>query len=389
MSYRITNEKGSTLLISLALILTLSALALISADRSTSDIELSYNRLHQEQAFYLAEAGYQHTYRLIQDDRTWRAGFVNQPFGTGDYTVAVTDVTGDSTLGETLLVVSTGESNGAVSIVQAWLVPGVVNPFGYALFSDEDLILKQDACTDSYRADSGTYLATMLQVDGDVGSNNMIILSQGATVGGDAASAISGGITLGQDAVVLGSQSTGVPPVTLDLIPDTEYDSAKANNDALSGMSGSNFTYSTTTNKLDVKMNGFVNLADGMYYFSTITIKQNGRLTITPGAKVTIYAVGNISLQQDASMNDGGIPADMIVFSKGMMFSMFQDSKFYGAFYGPNVVFKGRQDMGMYGALVARNVSLFQDACFHYDRGLSEYSKEGAGVVSTVAWREQ
>lgn len=389
MCNRMINERGSTLLISLALILSLSAVALVSADRASDDVELSYNRLHQEQAFYLAEAGYQHAYRLIQDDRTWRAGFVNQPFGNGDYTVAVTDITGDSSLAETLLVVSTGATNGAVSIVQAWLVPGVVNPFSYALFSDEDLILRQDACTDSYRADSGTYLATALQLDGDVGSNSMIILSQGATVGGDAASAIPGGITLGESAVILGTQTSGVPPVTLDLIPDTEYDSARANNYALSGMSGSNFTYSTTTNKLDVKMNGFVNLADGMYYFSTISIKQNGRLTITPGAQVVIYAVGNISLQQDASMNDGGIPSDLIIFSKGMMFSMFQDSKFYGAFYGPNVVFSGRQDMGMYGALVAKNVSLFQDACFHYDRGLGEYAKAGAGVVATVAWREQ
>ncbi|MCH7879087.1 MAG: hypothetical protein IH914_07225, partial [candidate division Zixibacteria bacterium] len=372
----------------LALILSLSALALISADRSTLGIELSYNQVHQERAFYLAEAGYQHAFSKIKKDPAWREGFANQAFGSGVYTVEVIDSDTDSSLAETLLVVSSGECNGAVSIVQAWLVPGVVNPFGFALFSDEDLSMKQGACTDSYRADSGTYLATMLQEDGDVGSNNMIILSQDATVGGDAASAVPGGIILGSNAAILGSQSTGVPPTTLNLIPDTEYDSAKANNYALSGLSGSNFTYTTTTNKLSVKSNGFVNLAGGMYYFSDVSIKQNGRLTITPGAKVTIYIVGNITLQQDASMNDGGIPSDMIVFSKGMMFSMFQDSKFYGAFYGPSVVFKGRQDMGMYGAVVARSVSIHQDACFHYDRGLGEYSKAGAGGISTVAWRE-
>ncbi|MGH8014853.1 MAG: hypothetical protein ACREBV_01530, partial [Candidatus Zixiibacteriota bacterium] len=57
ITYQIRNTKGSAILIVMALIAMLTAIAIMSIDRSNTDMEVSFNQLHEEQAFYNAEAG--------------------------------------------------------------------------------------------------------------------------------------------------------------------------------------------------------------------------------------------------------------------------------------------------------------------------------------------
>ncbi|HEX2898002.1 MAG TPA: hypothetical protein VHP63_08140, partial [candidate division Zixibacteria bacterium] len=125
-----------------------------------------------------------------------------------------------------------------------------------------------------------------------------------------------------------------------------------------------------------------------VYFFTDIQLQQDAKLTLAPGAEVTIYMTGNITIQQYATVNLGGSPSDLVIFSQGTAFSMFQNTAFYGAFYGPNATFKGRQDQELYGSIVANDISLHQNTCFHYDRDLGQYRHGTTGEMIKVAWRQ-
>ena len=387
---RITaNQKCSAILIVLALIGMLTGVGIMSVDRATTDIDLAFNQLQGDRAFYIAEAGLQRAIAELRKDDSWRVGYYRQVLDDGYYTTSVIDSTIDPALGDTLVIQSLGYFTKAEVNLEMWVTPEQLNPFAYALFSESGIAMRQSACTDSYNSDSGSYAVTVVALLGNIGTNATVTLSQDATVGGDAIVAVPGGISFGQSAQVLGDTITGADSLDLNIISDSEYVWAQTVSIASAGLSGTNYTYNSINNTLNVKGNGNVLLADGIYFFTQIDLKQNGQLNIAPGATVTIYLTGNLSLFQDASMNSGGAPSSLIIFSRGAKFSMFQDSQFYGAFHGPNVVFKGRQDMGMYGSIVAGNITMFQDACFHYDRNLGSYTKGTTGKINVVAWRLQ
>ena len=208
-------------------------------------------------------------------------------------------------------------------------------------------------------------------------------------MGGDAGTSLPGSITIGPSAVVQGDTTSTADPVMLDLISDAEYDWAESVNRAPGGLSGSGFTYNPSTGALSVKQNGIVTMGEGVYFFKTVSIKQNAQLTIVPNETVNMYVTASFTLQQNATANLNGSPANLILYLKGTGFSMFQDSKFYGALYAPEVTFKGRQDMGMYGSVVARSATLHQDACFHFDRSLIQFRRSGFDDVEVVAWRDR
>ena len=380
-------EKGSAILIVMALIAMLSAAAIISVDRSNTEIDLAYNQLQDDRAFYTAEAGLQRALAQLRADNSWRNGYYRQVLEGGYYTTSLTDSSTQPGLVDSIIIKSTGQFTGAVSHVELWVTPEKSYPFKYGLFGESGVTLKQDACTDSYNSDSGTYAATVLQEQGSVGANGPISLSQGATVGGDAVCATDGGISIGPSAQVWGDTSSTADSVNLDIIPDSEYNWAKSVSNAPAGLSGTNYTYNSNTRNLDVKSNGILTLQSGVYYFSSLSAQQNGQIVLAPNAEVTIYVTGNLTVQQDGGINVSGSPADMIIFSKGNNFMLMQDAKFYGAFYGPNVKFIGRQDMGLYGSIVASDISMGQDACFHYDRDLSKYTKGTTGKINVLAWR--
>src|SRR3990172_427715 len=92
------SEKGSAILIVLALLAMLTSVAIMSVDRSNTDLELSYNQLHEEMAFYLAEAGVERATYEINENNAWRTGYDKLALQGGYYTIKVIDSTTDSSL---------------------------------------------------------------------------------------------------------------------------------------------------------------------------------------------------------------------------------------------------------------------------------------------------
>jgi len=384
----IADNRGSALLISLAIMAFLSLIAIMAVNRSHTDFELSYNQLHEEQAFYVAEAGAQEALAELNSDNDWRSGWARVTFGGGFYSVTLTDSSADSTLFDTVIVKSTGWVDSALASVELETVPLYNHPFAFGMFGEAGIVLDKNTCTDSYRSDSGSYAATVLDSFGDIGSNGTVTSARDVNFGGGIAVATDGGISLGVHNTVNGDTTSAADSVDLGFIPDSEYDWAKANSDASTGISGSGYTYSNGSRNLTAGSYANIVLQSGVYYFNDITLGQGSTLSLAPGAAVTVYVNGDITLNQQSTLNDGGSPMDFIIYSRGSSLQFDQDNLFYGAFFGPNATIQYDQTTQVYGSLVGYSIKLDQGACFHWDRSLADITKGKTGEIVAVTWGE-
>lgn len=388
MMKKIQSERGAALLITLILMALLFGVAIMSVDRSSTDVDMSFNQVHEEQAFYIAEAGAKRAFYQLNDSAEWRGGYADEAYGDGTYSVNLTDSLDDMALFDTVIIHSTGQLMDAKAVIEIETVPEYKHPFQYAMFADAGINLARYTCTDSFNSDSGSYADTYLDSLGSIGSNGTVTSSKQVNFGGDIQVATPGGINLGVANTVNGDTTSTMDSVTLDHVSDSEYVWAQTVSPAPLGMSGSGYTYNPLTYSLTLGFGGNVELQSGVYYFSDIDMNQNGSITVAPGADVTIYMTGDFHLGQYSTVNDGGNPADFIVYSKGTSLKFDQYNTFYGAFYGPNAAIQYDQTTNVYGSLVGNSIQLDQNACFHYDRNLGKLKKGTTGKMFFSSWGE-
>jgi len=386
--YKIRNENGSAILIALCIMSMLTIIALSAVKTSNTDVELSYNQLHGDQAFYVAEAGSKHAFAQLNDSSIWRTGYSKVSMGPGTYHVTLIDSLSIPALDDTVLIRSEAEVRSAASVVQLWTVPEKYYPFRYAMFGDNSVLMENATCTDSYRSDSGSYAATQVNDEGDVGSNGTVTLQNTATIGGNAQTATPDGITQDFVSTIVGDTTTGVDSVEIDIVSDSEYTWAKSVSQAPDSLSGSSYNYNPGQRSLTIGTNGSLTLAGGVYYFSSIKMESTSDIFIAPGATATIYLTGDLVLENHTRINPGGSPAACIIFSTGSLFKLENTSEFYGGFYGPDAVFQVENNTSLYGSIVAEDIRIENAACFHYDRLLGSYAKGYTGDQLIVAWRQ-
>ena len=378
----LSNNEGSALLISLSLMLMLSLIAIAAVQKSNTDIDLAFNNIHSEKAFYIADAGAKRAYMEIVNDPTWRAGYSDIQFGGGTYTVAITDSSTNAALCDTILITATGENFNSMSTIEITVAPGIINPFKYALFADDDVDIRNSMRTDSYNSDSGSYLATHLDSLGDVGSNGTIGVKNGAYIGGDVATSLAGGATVNPGATVTGTVSNDAPEQTLEPISAGEFNDAQSSNAAPAGLIGS---YSLSGD--DLISSGNLVLEGGTYYFTSIILKNSATLSIMPGEKVTIYVEGDIELKNSGGINTSGAPSDLIFYTSGDIV-LKNSSDLHGVFYSPEGSADLRNSADFYGSIVANDIVAHNSANYHYDRNLGNITREGSGDIELIAWRE-
>jgi hypothetical protein len=365
----------------------LSVAALIAVDTAQTDVEMSFNQVNSDRAFYVAEAGIQRAFQEIRKDDDWRTGFLKVQFADGEYSVAVVDSTGIPNLQDTIVLRSTGVLSNGVANLEAWIAPEYNQPFKYALYADSSIFLENNTCTDSYNSDSGSYYATRLTEGGDIGSNGTILMENSASVGGDALAATDGGITMDNSSNVAGDTVSGVPKTQIEPIPQEDFDSALLVNSAPSGFSGS-YKYNSGNHSLSLSGSDVLELSGGTYYFSDITLNNQASIRVAPGEQVTIYMTGDLYLNQSSSLNFGEPAANMLIYSNGETFKIGQTAQFSAAFYGPNAHVSTRNNTDLFGAIVSKSISIENYSCFHYDRTLSKLNAEKTGEMLMVAWRE-
>lgn len=382
------DDRGGALLITLLVMMMLTVLAIMAVNTADTDIQLSYNVVNSDKAFYIAEAGLHRAILELNNDNGWRLGFLGVGFEHGQYTVAVIDSSTTGGLGDTVVVRSTGVVEGGAANVEAWVVPVYRKPFEYGLFGDSKVTMDNNTCTDSYNSDSGSYAGTREDLGGDVGSNGTVALDNIADIGGDVSSATEGGITISHTAEVHGDTASNVSPQVLDAIPAAEMAWAESVSNAPAGFSGSGYSYNAATKALEVTNHNDVILASGVYYFSSIRLQNHSQLKVAPGATVQIYMTDSLVMEEATQLNPTESPASLQIFSTGGMYSMENDTEIWAAFYGPQADVVLMNSVEIYGSLVAGSISMINIACLHYDRSLKDINYGLTGEMEMVAWRQ-
>ena len=383
---KLIQDSGSAMLIAISLIAMLTGVAIMSVDRATTDMDLSSNQFRDERAFYLAEAGIERAIAHLNSDKAWRNGYYKQVLEGGNYTVTVTDKTTNPLLGDSIVLAGTGVFWDGTANLEVWLVKNGRYPYRHAAFGDELLFMQNDACTDSYNSDSGTYSVTQNNSGGDIGSNEEISIKDNVTVGGDLTTATGGTIQVTSPASYTGDTSTTADPQSLDLVSDDDYAYAQANNSAPAGFIGTGYSYSS--GNLEIQDNKTLTLNSGTYYFKKLHLKNQAQIQLAPGANVKIFIVGDLLIEDQGKLNITGVPSQCAIFTKGTYVDFKNGSTIKATVYAPNCDFMHQNTSDIYGAVIAKSVEIKNDACIHYDRALYNYSFGVGGDYEKVAWRQ-
>ena len=382
----LSNQRGTAILIVLFLIAMLVAVGIMSVDRSTTDIELSFNQLHEEQSFYGAEAGIARAMVEINRNFSWRGPIVDEQLGGSKFTVIVLDSTWDSTLADTVIIRSTANREGAAVNLEVWIAPYYFQPFVYAAYGADSIIMRNTACTDSYNSDSGSYDSTFLLEGGDIGTNGHININGNGDIFGNASTS-GGDITIDGPGTIHGDTSTSEDPLDFTLVDASDYAWAETNSLAPSGFTGS-YTYIPFTDELRLNNYDTLVLSDGVYYFSSLTLGQDASLQIAPGANVEIYMTGDLTIGQFSSVNHGGSATDLTVYSQGNMLELRNHTEFVGAFWGPTTNVFVENNTNVYGSIISASVNIENSACIHFDRSLLKLITTEIERMDIVAWRQ-
>ncbi len=386
MFNRILTNRGSSVLIVLALIAMLTSVAIMSVERANTDLDISYNQANEEKAFYVAEAGIERAIVDLNENNAWRTGYYKQILSGGNYTVSVIDSTVNAAIKDTVILASVGVFMEGISNIEVWLVPGKNYPYRYAAFGDKSLLLENYACTDSYNSDSGTYAATQDTLGGDMGTNGSALLKNNVEVGGNLSTAQSGGITFENSADVLGDTTSRAPSQTYNLATDADYAWAQAHNSAPSGFVGTGYNYSS--GNLEIKSNKSVSLKSGTYYFNSISLKNVAKLNLEPGANVRIYIIGALLIENNSTFNSTGVPSQLSIFTKGTVVDIKNNVTLKGTVYAPNCNFVHENNAEIFGAFIAKSINIKNSGCIHFDRSLSKIAYGTDGTLRQVAWKQ-
>ncbi len=179
--------RGSAFLITICLIAMLGLIAISSVDYSTTDLEVSFNQQHEEQAFYAAESGLERALSALKANSDWRAGFNQQEIGNQFYEVAVHDSTTKPGLLDTLQIRSIGMEGEFKSVIEVLLVPAGIHPlFENAIYAgnSEEYDPTADTQSYSYSMDFGGTGANSDIINGDVWFNGNTSISGQASING-------------------------------------------------------------------------------------------------------------------------------------------------------------------------------------------------------------
>lgn len=393
----IQNQEGSAFLITMALILMLSAVGIMALNQAGTEVDMSFNQVRRDQSLYLAEAGLSQAFADLNADWNWRTGYANQTLGNGEYSVAILDSSAGLAGGDTIIFQSTafvpGDPGSNVT-VESWVVPTRTRPFQYAIFSAWWLRIDGNGCTDSYNSDSGSYADTRADCCGAVGSNDELRLRDNVVINGDVffGGDVSTDLEIGVGVTINGDTQLGVPPIDLPLVPQSEFDWAESINNAPAGLSG-DFTWDAGQNKLTVGANDTMVLSSGVYYFGDVDVQAYGAIQLEPGAEVTIYSTAPIGISDNASINAGGkASALMILGNAASRFRTDDHAEFRGAYYAPESDMRVRHSSDIYGSVIVQrhtiDVGALNRPCFHYDRALANREMGPPDGYRVIAWRQ-
>ncbi len=297
----------------------------------------------------------------------------------------------DSGIGQVMRVLRvegrTAGNRGGQRVIELWNTT-MPDLFPWAIGGRGDVLVDNDALIDSYDSGLGVYGGGNIGAEGDVHSNSDVTISNNSTVNGEAGA--NGTVTMNNGGVATGGTTNGVtprdystppcppPPFTLPVdLPPGPY------------------VYDPSTGDLTVD-NKILLLPSGTYHFHDVTVKKPaGRFGPLPGASITVFISGALTVQQQAKLNEGGPPGAFAVFGCGTATDAWRfnnNSEAWGAFYAPDRDIVIENDSDIYGAVVGDRVTVWKGGTgpvsVHYDEALSSFNDAGARRQIPRAWAQ-
>ncbi len=139
---------------------------------------------------------------------------------------------------------------------------------------------------------------------------------------------------------------------------------------------------------------GEVRLSGGTYVFRSINLTGGAKLSFSGTTPATVYVTQDLDLSGGTFYNTTAVPRNVVfMLAKGVKGKMTGGAQAFAVIYGPEAEFSLTGGTDLYGAIVAKTVTLLSGASIHYDVDLAKNpptaisgSSSGAGA-SVVSWQ--
>jgi len=240
--------------------------------------------------------------------------------------------------------------------------------FCAGLWGLELVTVDGDIVTDSYDSTEGLYGVGNIYQNGDVCSCRDIISNGGIEIRGDAMHG------RGYNFIPAGTSYTvsGIigPHDALAPVEAPDFEAAAYNNDnANIGLTTKgNDPFAGNPWNLYVTGNDSLTLAGGTYFFTSVTIDGQAKVTVT--GPTEMYLVGPGLFTGGGIINTTQHPPNLVIYSDGHLVNLTGNASFYGGLMAPDslVILEGTGDY--YGMILARHLDIDGDAVIHVDEHL-------------------
>jgi hypothetical protein len=150
-------------------------------------------------------------------------------------------------------------------------------------------------------------------------------------------------------------------------------------------------SFSTDSNT-SVTIQGNVTL----YVNGNFSMNSNSNIIFATGATLTIYVTERFGLDSNTTINDGGIPANLRIYSNKQsatnsdyQINLNSNSGFRGTVYAPKTAIEINSNAHIYGAARGKYVNMRSNGTFNYDEELGRLQGGGAPEgYNLLYWRE-
>jgi hypothetical protein len=403
-------RNGFALVASLLTVSVLVVIALPYVAGTVTEYNLMSKMLGSSLAVDLAEAGADRaiweicynnsafsgwTSTNLSGNQTWTIS--NVPFGNtagnaiGYYDVSVSLPGGTTT--QTITSTAYIPTKAAPKVTKKVVVTYAGGQYHFtnaiaAAGSNPSIVIGGSVRVDSYDSSVGPY-GSPLQTDtrrGNIAANGPITMGGSAYVYGDARPGPNN--PFHSRPRVSGSYATLSAPITVNPIPASTINAARSanNNGNITVTSGTTTTAYTGGTSLYVGGSNVLTIPGGTYYFTSMVITGNARVNVTGPS--TIYVDGGAITIAGSGVVNGGVPANLGIYSTGSSIVMAGNSAYIGTIYAPSASVTIGGSENFYGAIVCGSSVDGGNASIHFDLALLNATTAPANYRAT-SWLEQ
>jgi len=392
------DRRGTAILPALIVVVLVATLSMVYVQVSLAKNKEQRGSVDAKRAFYMAEAGLAEGFNGLCLGKSGNVASEDTPaeFGVGIFWTKATELGQGRVKLESTGLCGAGRAALAMTVERQ---PDSIGALGF--FGDQAITVEGGALIDSYDSRSGPYTGQALLAP--IGS----LLSMGAKVGGNADITVLG--TLLRPAKVYGDVKPG-PQGTLFRSANSIITGSMAPSASTIPFPAVEIPVVASGTDLTVKSGVAETLSSGLHGVKKIKVKSGGALTIygpttivadsleleargalkidATSGPVKVFIKEGLNLA--ASSHLGTLTNDPLGISiqvagtQGV--TLETNGNFYGSIYAPNTAVSIPSSFIVYGAVVAKDLTLKAGGQLHFDRALTATSSESNGTPRLLGW---